>query len=136
MKAQVRQLLEKIQNTADFGSVSFESINDTNALGDNALHCVCIWGDIEAVKLLVEAGIDLHQRGEFGFTPLRVAAEFGHATIVEYLLAAGADPSALGAPEIFDREANDRHLASLRDQIRRLEDQFASGSFIAPDKKN
>jgi ankyrin repeat protein len=113
MKAQVRQLLEKIQSAADFGSVSFESINDTNALGDNALHCVCIWGDLEAVKLLVENGINLHHQGEFGFTPLRVAAEFGHTTIVEYLLAAGAEASALDAPEIFDREANNRHLASL-----------------------
>jgi ankyrin repeat protein len=136
MKAQVRELLKKIQSTADFGSVSFDSINDTNALGDNALHCVCIWGDIEAVKLLVENGIDLHQRGEFGFTPLRVAAEFGHAAIVEYLLAEGADPSALDAPEVFDREANDRHLASLCEQIRRLEDQFSSGNFIAPDKES
>jgi hypothetical protein len=117
--------LVKIQSTADFGSVRFESINDTNAFGDNALHCVCIWGDLEAAKLLVESGINLHQKGEFGFTPLRVAAEFDHPLIVEYLLAAGADPSALDAPEVFDREANARHLKSLGEQIGLLEDQVA-----------
>jgi len=42
MNAQVKELLEKVRSTADFGSVRFESINDTNAFGDNALHCVCI----------------------------------------------------------------------------------------------
>jgi len=123
MKMQVRKLLKKVQSTADFGSVSFKSINDTNALGDNALHCVCVWGDIEAAKLLVENGINVHQKGEFGYTPLRVAADFGHPLIVEYLLAAGADPSALDAPEVFDRDANARHISSLGDQIQRLEDQ-------------
>ena len=123
MKAQVRDLLDKVQSTADFGSVPFESINDTNALGDNALHCVCIWGDLEAAKLLVENGINLHQKGEFGFTPLRVAADFEHPLIVEYLLAAGADPSSLDAPEVFDRDANARHMNSLREQIRQLEDE-------------
>ena len=125
MKAQVRELLDKVQSTADFGSVLFDSINDTNALGDNALHCVCVWGDFDAAKLLVENGINLHQKGEFGFTPLRVAADFGYPLIVEYLLASGADPSALDAPEVFDRDANARHLNSLGEQINRLEEQVA-----------
>ena len=125
MKANVRELLEKVRSTADFGSVPFESINDTNALGDNALHCVCVWGDLEAAKLLVENGINLHQRGEFGFTPLRVAAEFEHSLLVQYLLASGADPSALDAPEVFDREANAKHMNSLREQVKRIEVQVA-----------
>lgn len=123
MKTQVQELLEKVQSSADFGSVPFDSVNDTNALGDNALHCVCVWGDIEAAKLLVENGINLHQKGEFGFTPLRVAHDFGYPLIVKYLLAAGADPAALEAPEVFDREANARHMGLLGEQIERLEAQ-------------
>jgi len=126
MNPEVRQLLEKVQSTADFGYVSFESINDTNALGDNALHCVCVWGDLEAVKLLVENGINLDQRGEHGHTPLRVAADFEFPQIVEYLLSAGANPSALTAPEIFDRDANSKHMHSLGEQIERLESQVAN----------
>lgn len=125
MKAQVRELLTKVQGTADFGSVPFESINDTNAVGDNALHCVCVWGDLEAAKLLVENGIDLHKKGEFGFTPLRVAADFGYSALVDYLPGAGADPSALDAPEVFDREANANHMRSLGEQLNRLEEQVA-----------
>lgn len=126
MKTEVRKLLKKVQSAADFGSVPFDSINDTNALGENALHCVCVWGDLEAAKLLVESGIDLHQKGEFGFTAVRVAADFGHPLIVDYLLAAGADPLALHAPEIFDRAANAKHMNSLGEQIEKLEDQIAS----------
>ncbi|HEY2344559.1 MAG TPA: ankyrin repeat domain-containing protein [Xanthomonadaceae bacterium] len=135
MKTQVRELLDKVQSTADFGSVPFESINDTNALGDNALHCVCVWGDIEAAKLLVENGINLHQHGEFGFTPLRVANDFGHSLIVQYLLAAGADPSALDAPEVFDREAHARHMGSLGEQIERLESQVARCQINPPESE-
>ena len=126
MNAETRELLEKVRSTADFGYVSFESINDTNALGDNALHCVCIWGDLDAVKLLVENGINLDQRGEHGFAPLRVAAEFDFPKIVEFLLSAGADPAALDAPEVFDREAGARHVRSLSEQLEQLEVQVAS----------
>ena len=76
MNKQVMELLRRVQSTADFGYVTFDSINATNALGDNALHCVCVWGDLEAVKQLVENGIDINQRGEHGFTPLRIAIDF------------------------------------------------------------
>lgn len=132
MNSNVQALLARIQDTADFGSVRFESINETNALGDNALHCVCVWGDLEAARLLVENGIDLHQKGEFGFTPLRVAAEFGHPLIVQYLISVGADPSALTSPEVFDRDALARHLNTLEVQVQRLEDQVAQYSTKLP----
>lgn len=121
MKTHVRELLDRVQSTVDFGYVPFPSINDVNALGDNALHCICVWGDIEAAKLLVESGIDLHQQGEFGFTPLRVASDFGHSHIVEYLLAAGADPSALVAPEVFDGLAHAQHMTLLASELMRLQ---------------
>ncbi len=121
MKTQVRELLDRVQSTADFSYVPFHSINDVNALGDNALHCICVWGDIEAAKLLVESGIGLHQQGEFGFTPLRVVSDFGHSLIVEYLLAAGADPSALEAPEVFDGLAHAQHMTLLANELMRLQ---------------
>jgi hypothetical protein len=92
MKAHVRELLEKVQSTADF----------------------------------------LHQRGEFGFTALRVADEFEHSLLVEYLLASGAAPSALDAPAIFDRDANARHVNSLREQIKRLEGDVSQCASNAP----
>jgi ankyrin repeat protein len=50
------------------------------------------YGDIETVRLLVEKGEDVN-RVTNGFSPLLLAACSGHAGIVEYLLAKGADPN-------------------------------------------
>jgi len=97
MNDKIQDLLRSVQNTPDFGYVDFHSINDTNALGDNALHCVCSWGDMDAARMLVENGINFNQRGELGFTPLNVAMVFGHQSLADYLLAQGADPRT-GAP--------------------------------------
>jgi len=121
---EVLQLLRKVQSTADFGYVTFDSINATNAFGDNALHCVCVWDDLAAAKLLVENGINVNQPGEFGFTPLRIASQFSSTELVNYLLANGADAEALDAPEVFDPKANSAHMAGLDRQLAMLEEQL------------
>jgi ankyrin repeat protein len=123
MNEKIQDLLLRIQSTADFGYVIFDSINDTNALGDNALHCVCVWGDLEAAKLLVENGINVNQCGEHGFTPLNVADDFGFREIVDYLIANGADPSVLGMEPTFDRDLYTFHMQRLGEQIQELEKQ-------------
>jgi len=125
MNDQVLELLRRVQSTADFGYVRFDSINATNALDDNALHCVCVWGDLEAAKLLVENGINVNQRGERGFTPLKVAVDFGFPRIAEYLIANGADRSAIDAEETFDPERHALHLQRLGEHIEALEKQIA-----------
>ena len=125
MNEQILELLRRVQSTADFGYVTFDSINVTNALGDNALHCVCVWGDLEAAKLLVENGIDVNQRGELGFTPLKVAVDFGFPRIAEYLIANGADQSAIDEEETFDPEKHALHLQRLGAQMEALEKHIA-----------
>jgi len=75
MGENLHELLERVKSTADFGYVEFNSINDTNALGDNALHCVCVWDYFEAAALLIENGINVNQIGEEGFTPFDVASD-------------------------------------------------------------
>ena len=69
----------------------FSEINATNELGDNALHCVIVWGDFEAAKTLLAHGINVNQPGEEGYTPLHQACSFGHKEIVRLLLENGAD---------------------------------------------
>jgi ankyrin repeat protein len=128
----LRDLLRKVGDTADYAGVVFDHIDATNALGDNALHCVCVWGDLTAAELLVKHGIDLHRCGEHGFTPLRVAMEFGHTALVEYLLAQGADPAALDAPERPDRDAQARHMELLAREVDRLAATLAETT--APDR--
>jgi uncharacterized protein len=89
---ELKELFERINSTADFGYVDFSDINATNALGDNALHIAVRWGDIDAVKLLLAAGLDVNKHGEHGYTPLHEAASCGHQQIVKLLLEAGANP--------------------------------------------
>ena len=52
-------------------------------------------GDLEAVRVLAEAGADVASRDKFGTTPLQMAARGGHREIVRLLGQHGAkwDPS-------------------------------------------
>jgi ankyrin repeat protein len=77
MNKDLIELLDKVASVPDFYGIEFKSINQTNALGDNALHCVCVWGDLDAAKLLVENGIEINQHGEGSFTPLNMALDLG-----------------------------------------------------------
>ncbi|KAK7957652.1 hypothetical protein PG988_012500 [Apiospora saccharicola] len=45
-------------------------------------HSACTWGDLEALRALVDAGANIHLQDEHYATPLHDAAGRGHATIV------------------------------------------------------
>ena len=94
MPPDVDAILERVKQTPDFCYVEFADINTTNALGDNALHCVIIWGDYEAAKTLLAHGIQVNEPGEHGYTPLHQACAFGRTEIARLLLEHGADASA------------------------------------------
>jgi uncharacterized protein len=65
--------------------------------GDRALPRAVANGNVEMVRILLEAGADPELKGR-GFTPLGMAALQGHVRIVRLLLKAGAD---------VDRKSND-----------------------------
>ena len=56
-----------------------------------ALNRACERGQLEIVKLLVEAGADPNARGRQGYTSLHEAAKNNHLPVVQYLLSRGAD---------------------------------------------
>jgi hypothetical protein len=58
---------------------------------DAALLQACTVGSKEGVEQLLLEGASPNHRGEFGATPLTIAAELGSAAIVALLLAAGAE---------------------------------------------
>ncbi len=151
MKPEVKKILDKVKETPDFGYVDFININATNELGDNALHCVAVWGDCEAAKVLIEAGIDINKHGEHGYTPLHQACSFGHKEFVKLLLDSGANTFArtegdlpftkarlAGCDDICnmikpymekqkDNEEisnHEKHLEHLRSEIARLEKEI------------
>lgn len=64
--------------------------NTPNAYGDTPLHCAITAGNTSAVRLLLQAGAQVHTRNTHGNTPLHTAAEMGHTGIAQALLQAGA----------------------------------------------
>lgn len=50
-------------------------------------------GNLEIVKQLLDAGVDIHGGGKLNRNPLTVAARFCHEDIVDLLLQRGADPN-------------------------------------------
>ena len=51
-------------------------------------------GDIDAVKMFLDAGTDVNEKVQHGWTPLHETAVFGHAEVAELLIANGADVNA------------------------------------------
>jgi ankyrin repeat protein len=126
MNNEVRTLLNQVESVPDFFGTKLSDINDTNGFGDNALHCVCVWGELESAKLLVENGINLEQKGEGGYTPLKVASMYGHKDIVDYLLESGADKTSLKTEFVYDSEASSKHIQKLEKGVVELENEISS----------
>ena len=61
--------------------------------GASALHIASIFGQLEIVELLIQAGVDLNQADREGSTPVHAAAFFCHEKILLSLLNAGAAPT-------------------------------------------
>src|SRR5450432_3491612 len=62
------------------------------SFGDTPLHIVAIWGDLEAARVLIEAGAEVDARGEHRFTPLHEAVSQGKIEVADFLLKHGANP--------------------------------------------
>jgi phosphoglycolate phosphatase-like HAD superfamily hydrolase len=91
---------------ASEGAAPAAAAGDTRALSAmpaHALHAVdstgntpLIWaaneGRVDAIRLLIDAGVDLNVSGYLGATALNRAARSGHSDAVRLLLSAGASP--------------------------------------------
>ena len=76
-----------------------------NPEADRALLDAAEKGNIEAVKWHLDAGADVNaQDNDIRWTPLHVAAAFGHKEIAELLIAKGADVNAKRESGDFEGE--------------------------------
>ncbi|KAF7320099.1 hypothetical protein MKEN_00794300 [Mycena kentingensis (nom. inval.)] len=77
------------------------------AVDESTLHGLAISNNLAGLTAMVEGGADLNAWDEFGYTPLHLAADRGHAPIVEYLLQRGADASIKDEDGLTARELAD-----------------------------
>jgi uncharacterized protein len=100
MDGHLKTIFDRLHGTADFADVDFSDVNACSIDGDNALHCIVRWGDIEAARALIDASIDVNKAGDLGYTPLHVACMKGNIGMVQLLLQHGADPFAMSEGDI------------------------------------
>lgn len=84
------EIYQQVESTADFAGVTVIGPNTKGLFNNYPLHVVAVWGDCEAIRILVKAGAIIDQTGEHGFTPLMEAVAQGHRQAVELLLEMGA----------------------------------------------
>jgi ankyrin repeat protein len=80
-------------------ALSAEAINSYAYDGWTPLHLAAFFGQLDAVKLLLDAGADTHAVSRNGLknTPLHAATAGKHTDVALALLAHGADPAAVDA---------------------------------------
>ena len=59
----------------------------------SGLHFAAARGDVGAIEVLLDAGMDPNDEGSYSEEPLHDAAEGGHVKAIKVLLAAGAEPN-------------------------------------------
>lgn len=94
------EAISELQKKYDY-LINYESSDPTAPIdpltyvdsgGDSLVHIAAQHGDLNTIKLLVEAGIDIDQKGDMGFTALHYAYDSKHLGVVDFLLARGASP--------------------------------------------
>jgi uncharacterized protein len=89
---EIEKIYDLCSKTGAWYGVEILNFEQRNFLNDTVLHTVSGWGQLDAVKALVNAGADVNAKGDQGATPLFNAAMGGNADVVAFLLKSGADP--------------------------------------------
>lgn len=89
------QFLEQfeVNGLAEVVSQNQNIVDMSNDSGQTLLSIACVIGNLNAVKVLVEAGSKLNVQDETGNTPLIEASLHGNKEIVSLLLESGANPN-------------------------------------------
>lgn len=85
MAGNVDKLTWLAEREANFDAVTGPNTMNAKQTGFSPAHLAALTDQLPALELLERGGADLYQRAPGGFTPLDVALEKGHATIVRYL---------------------------------------------------
>lgn len=89
----VDDVLDAVWTVVEFGGHKGRlTVKSIGAFGSTPLFAPITWGDANAVRPLLEAGIDCNVQRERGETALHHAIRTGEFEIARMLLAHGADP--------------------------------------------
>jgi ankyrin repeat protein len=80
----LKEVLEECQY--EFLDESITDVNQHSVSGDTPLHVVSFRGDIESIKVLLEAGADIDAIGDLERTPLYSAIMGDHPDAVKFLI--------------------------------------------------
>ncbi|KAJ7932493.1 ankyrin repeat-containing domain protein [Mycena leptocephala] len=88
----VKEPTKRSGETGGFGS-SVSSMARPEDESDASLHGLAISNDLQGLVSLLQEDpdVNLDARDDFGYTPLHLAADRGHLSIVQFLLEKGAD---------------------------------------------
>lgn len=116
-RPEVFAALRDASSTADNAGYIFKSVHDTNLIGETALHIAAIRGDVKVGKILLDAGANPNQPGEYNHTPLHEAIGQKKYDFVKLLLEHGASKQLRNqdgfSPADFVKRANDPQLNAI-----------------------
>ncbi len=92
MQRSLTDVLRAIGEVAYFSDIPVTDANTLGLFNNRPLHVAAVWGDCEAIEILVQAGASIDQQGEHGFTPLMEAAAQANLAACQLLVALGARP--------------------------------------------
>ncbi|MBI3897503.1 MAG: ankyrin repeat domain-containing protein [Gammaproteobacteria bacterium] len=90
MDVTLKSVLAKIQEVTEFLGTELTDVNQRGIFGNTPLKVATVWGDPQAVRVLIEAGADVNAKVEDGYTPLHHAIAQGHSAVARLLIDNGA----------------------------------------------
>ena len=91
--ANVEHLLKYLEDNFYFEPPTV-TLSSRSPGDDTPRHFACVWGDVGAVEILLEAGAEVDASGDLGCTPLYESAYRGFVRCTARLLQAGASADA------------------------------------------
>ena len=84
------EVLKRVGDVADFCGIEVTGPNMRGLFNNYPLHVASVWGDCDAIAVLVAAGARVNEPGEHGFTPLMEATAQGNLEACKLLVSLGA----------------------------------------------
>ncbi len=79
----VESILDAMADLPEYLGLDRPDVNTKGGFGNTPLKIAAVWGDIDAIELLVAAGARINERNEDGMTALHHAAAQNHPQAVK-----------------------------------------------------